>query len=200
MHPSTQSWKLIKKSSLQDKKTSLLDEEEEHAFATHVSRLYIIEFSWHVDGNILYTLLCKAIRAALMLSYGIRRDVHRCFSINNLKTSLLCRGDSVKGLHVDEPSCIGFLKKLFAKRIGIGFEFIDSCLQYAYSLGLQQLNLPLHRNINELENSIGDCGKGFYIKVASDGYGNTEIGLKLWNFLPITNIVLDNICYIDDRS
>lgn len=199
MHPCIQSRKLIKKSSLQDKKTSLLGEEE-RTFTTHVSRLYIIEFSWYVDDNILYTLLCKAIRAALMLSYGIRRDVYICFSINNLKTSLLCRGDSIKGLYVDEPSCIGFLKKLFAKRIGIGFEFIDGCLQYAYSLGLRQLNLPLHRNINELENSVRDCEKGFYIKVVSDGYGNTEIGLKLWNFLSITNIVLDNICYVDDRS
>ncbi len=175
--------------------------QEKNAVYHKPFRLFIIELvSKNIESSILHSLLCKIIRTAITLSYGIRRDTHICLSINSLKTSLLCQGNLIKGLYVDEPSCVGFLKKLFAKNIGIGFKFIDDCLHYAYSLGLQELELEplLYNSIDVLKRSIEACESGIYIRIALDEYGNTTVGLKIWNLLTIVNIILDNI-YHDSR-
>lgn len=163
-----------------------------------ITRLFIIELeSDFMNSDDLYSLMCRAIRASLMLSYGIRRDTYVCFFIKHLNKSILCQGDVVKGLHVDEPSCMGFLKKFFRRQGSIGLKIVDSCQNYVHVLNLQQLELEylLYSNANELKRGIKIKGKGIYIKIVSDIYGNTEIGLKLWNALSITNIVLDNIIY-----
>lgn len=160
------------------------------------SRLLIVELvSEQMESSIVYSLLCKIIRAAIMLSYSIRRDTSVCISINPIKVSLLGHGILIRGLHVDEPSCTGFLKKFFTKNIGIGFEFTDNCLSYAQSLGLQELDFkPLLYNSIESLKSFGEIHRGgVYIRFVCDGYGNTEVGLKIWNLLSIVNIVLDNI-------
>ncbi|MCS7110789.1 MAG: hypothetical protein N3D82_05325 [Ignisphaera sp.] len=159
-------------------------------------RLFIVEVtSDRLEDSIMYSLLCKIIRAALMISYGIRRDASLCISINSLKTSLLCQGNLIRGLHVDEPSCAGFLKKFFARSVGMGFKLVDSCLNYAHSLDLHELNLEslLFNSIDGLREATKIYKNGIYIRFVSDGYGNTRIGLKIWNLLSIVNITLDSV-------
>jgi len=163
-----------------------------------MNRLFIVEITPnYIDNNTLFSLLCKAIRASLMLSYNIRKDSSICFFIKSLQVSLLCQGNMVKGLYADEPSCIGILKKFFStsKKYVLGFKLVDNCINYANLLGLHpiELNLVFYNDIDKLRKYIANKENGVYIKIASNEYGDTDIGLKLWNVISIINIALDNI-------
>jgi len=161
-----------------------------------MNRLFIVELtSNYIDNNTLFSLLCKAIRASLMLSYNIRKDTSICFFIKSLQVSLLCQGNMVKGLYTDEPSCIGVIKKFFNKKYVLGFKLVDNCINYANLLSLHpvELNFVFYNDIDKLRKYATNKENGVYIKITSNEYGDTNIGLKLWNAISIINITLDNI-------